>query len=190
MTRFRIIAAILLALALLAGACGDDDADTAAVGDDSSSDDATDDSGDDAQLPVDDEPADDEPADEPAAEPGDAPLGAGPYPIADVSFDVDLGDGTTFSYRLACLGDTATFTGDTSLAADQACLALNDLEVRNRLLTDDHLDRMCTEQYGGPQVATITGTLDDEPIDASIDRANGCGIDDWDRLLAALLPGA
>ena len=141
------------------------------------------------ELPVNDGEPDGDSDDEPTLEPGDEPLGAGPYPIADITFEVDAGDGTT-TYRLACLGDTATFTGDTALSADQACLALNDLDVRTRLLTDDHLDRMCTEQYGGPQIATVTGTLDDEPVDATIDRANGCGIDDWDRLLTAVLPPA
>lgn len=180
MTRFRTLAAILLAMTLLAAACGEDDADTAAVGDDSTSD----------ELPVNDDEPSDEPDAEPTLEPGDEPLGAGPYPIADITFDVDPGVGATTTYRLACLGDTATFTGDTTLSAEQACLALNDLEVRTRLLTDDHLDRMCTEQYGGPQVATVTGTLDDEPVDAAIDRANGCGIDDWDRLLTAFLSPA
>ena len=35
MTRFRTLAAILLAITLLAAACGEDDADTTAVGDDS-----------------------------------------------------------------------------------------------------------------------------------------------------------
>ena len=183
MIRFRTLAAILLAITLLAAACGEDDADTTAVGDDST----TDDTGD--ELPVNDGEPDGDSDDEPTLEPGDEPLGAGPYPIADITFEVDAGDGTT-TYRLACLGDTATFTGDTALSADQACLALNDLDVRTRLLTDDHLDRMCTEQYGGPQIATVTGTLDDEPVDATIDRANGCGIDDWDRLLTALLPPA
>ena len=179
MTRFRTLVAIVLAITLLAAACGEDDADTTAGGDDT------------GQLPVDDTDDDTPTDDEPTLEPGDdAPLGGGPYPIADISFAVDLGDGTTVEYRLACLGDTATFTGDTTLAADRACLALNELEVRTRLLGDDHLDRICTEIYGGPQVATLTGTLDDTPVDATIDRANGCGIDDWDRLLAPLLPAA
>jgi len=133
-----------------------------------------------------DEPS--EPDDEPDDQLSDQPIGAGPYPIADIAFDVNQGNGATSTYRLACLGDTATFTGDTALVADHACLALAELEVRDRLLTDDHLGRRCTQQYGGPEVARITGTLDDEPIDATIDRTNGCGIADWGILLAALLP--
>ena len=52
---------------------------------------------------------------------------------------------------------------------------------------------MCTEIYGGPDVAAITGTYDgvDGPkIDTTIDRTNGCGIDEWDTLLSQVLPGA
>lgn len=47
-------------------------------------------------------------------------------------------------------------------------------------------DTACTELYGGPEQARITGTLDGEPIDASLSRANGCEIDRWERLLPLL----
>ena len=50
----------------------------------------------------------------------------------------------------------------------------------------------CTEIYGGPDVATITGTLRGEPIDATLTRANGCEIERFDRftpLLQELFPG-
>jgi len=189
--RTSALAALVLTLALFAGACSGDEATTAAGGDDPG--DSTD------ELPVNDEPHDDDLVDEPpVTEPGDTdpddtaqPLGAGPFPIADLLFTVDQGDGTdAVTYRLACLGDTATFTGDTTLTANDACLALTESEVRSRLLTDDHLGRPCTEQYGGPQIAVITGTLDEQAVDATIDRTNGCGIHDWDSLLAALLPEA
>jgi hypothetical protein len=181
---------LLLGLALTAAACGSDD-DSTEVSSDASSDDAspdTDTDTDDGEADADALPAD-EGGDADAET--DLPLGAGPYPIADVSVTVDLGDGTTTSYRLACLGDTATFTGESgSLDAPAACLALNEAEARDRLLTDQHLDRVCTEIFGGPETATVTGRLDDQPIDTTIDRANGCGIDDWDRLLQPLLPPA
>ena len=124
-------------------------------------------------------------------DPGDVPLGGGPYPIADLTISVDLGDGTMRDYRLACLGDTATFTGDFGeLTAHDACIFLTEPEVRDRMLADEHLDRICTEIYGGPEVAEITGTIDDQPVNTAVNRTNGCGIDDWDRLLSALLPNA
>ena len=34
-----------------------------------------------------------------------APVGSGPYPIADLTIVFDPGDGATVTYRLACLGD-------------------------------------------------------------------------------------
>ncbi|MEJ1179471.1 MULTISPECIES: serine protease inhibitor [unclassified Pseudarthrobacter] len=37
----------------------------------------------------------------------------------------------------------------------------------------------CTEQYGGPQTATVTGIVDDTPVDATFARTNGCEISAW-----------
>ena len=134
------------------------------------------------------EPAVDDP-DQPAedTEPP-SPVGSGPYPIADLTFVVDAGDGTLTTYRLACLGDTATFTGDTTRSAERACLALTAPETRNRLLRDDHLQDPCTMQYGGPQTATISGVLEGQVVETTVDRADGCGIHAWGVSLAALLP--
>lgn len=47
-------------------------------------------------------------------------------------------------------------------------------------------DTACTELYGGPEQARITGTLDGAPVDASLSRVNGCEIDRWERLLPLL----
>lgn len=44
-------------------------------------------------------------------------------------------------------------------------------------------DRPCTEIYGGPDVMTVSGTLDGEPIDATFTRGNGCEIERYDRFL-------
>jgi hypothetical protein len=46
--------------------------------------------------------------------------------------------------------------------------------------------RACTELYGGPEEAHVTGTLRGEPVDVTIDRANGCGIADYEALFKAL----
>ncbi|WP_426989531.1 SSI family serine proteinase inhibitor [Pseudarthrobacter sp. Y6] len=40
-------------------------------------------------------------------------------------------------------------------------------------------DVACTEQYGGPQTATVTGIVDDTPVDAAFARTNGCEIGAW-----------
>ena len=52
-------------------------------------------------------------------------------------------------------------------------------------------DTPCTEIYGGPDTVTIEGTLDGDPIEARLTRANGCEIERFDRfvpLLSALFP--
>lgn len=170
---------VLITIVTVAAACGSDTDSTTDVGADPT--DTSNSNSGDATGPSDD-----------LTDDGDV-LGAGPYPIADLIIEVQP-DGTaagTVSYRLACLGDTATLTGDTAPgSADSMCLALNDDPARTRLLAGAPTDQLCTEIYGGPQLATITGTLDGASVATSVDRANGCGIDDWDRLLSVFLPTA
>ena len=44
----------------------------------------------------------------------------------------------------------------------------------------------CTQLYGGPEEAHVTGTLRGEPVDVTIDRADGCGIASYEALFEAL----
>jgi len=176
----KLVLTLTLAIGLLAASCGDDAA-TDTVSDDPP----------DTTTTIDDAPINDAPVDDPVADPGsDGPiLGAGPYPIADLTITVTLTEGgaTTIS-RLACLGDTATVTGDPGPAsADMMCLALNDPSINDRVVNGAPVDIACTEQYGGPEVAAISGTLDGAEIDTSFDRTNGCGIGDWE-LMRSFLP--
>jgi hypothetical protein len=47
----------------------------------------------------------------------------------------------------------------------------------------------CTQQYGGPETATVKGTLHGETIDAKFSRVNGCEISRWQQA-APLLEAA
>jgi hypothetical protein len=49
-------------------------------------------------------------------------------------------------------------------------------------------DVACTEIYGGPQTARLTGTLDGRRIDARFARSNGCEIHRWDLVIGVLAP--
>jgi len=51
---------------------------------------------------------------------------------------------------------------------------------------DEDPARACTLQYGGPEQARVTGTLEGRSVDVTVTRANGCGIADYDALFAAL----
>ncbi|HJR94388.1 MAG TPA: SSI family serine proteinase inhibitor [Gaiellaceae bacterium] len=46
----------------------------------------------------------------------------------------------------------------------------------------------CTEIYGGPQRARVTGMLDGRPVWATFSRTNGCEIARWAKVSPWLLP--
>lgn len=97
-----------------------------------------------------------------------------------------------FRYEIHCNGPDGEVTGDVEQAEvdpSEACTALGDAAVVERLVQGPQ-DDVCTEIYGGADVAQLSGTIDERTVDTSVDRTNGCGIDDWDELLSALLPPA
>lgn len=48
------------------------------------------------------------------------------------------------------------------------------------------VDVMCTQQWGGPQVARVTGEVDGGRVDATFTRTDGCEISRWDALAPLL----
>lgn len=51
-------------------------------------------------------------------------------------------------------------------------------------------DAICTEIYGGPQTATITGTWNGAPVNATYSRADGCELARWQALAPVFPIGA
>jgi aminoglycoside phosphotransferase (APT) family kinase protein len=49
-------------------------------------------------------------------------------------------------------------------------------------------DRICTQQYGGPQVAVVTGWFRGRRVHSQLSRTDGCEIARW-RSMAPLLGG-
>ncbi len=94
-----------------------------------------------------------------------------------VSSDIDA-EGTTWS--LTC--DPA---GGTHPSPEAACGVLDETADPFAPLSDD---MACTQIYGGPETATITGTWDGEDVSATYNRTNGCEIARWDALAAVLTP--
>ena len=89
---------------------------------------------------------------------------------------------------LTCDGSPAG-TGHLGDDPDAACDAVLTREGRRRLVEGPEPDRLCTQLYGGPEQATVTGTVEGERVDATFDRKDGCGVAEWDEF-AALLGGA
>ncbi|TFV60149.1 subtilase-type protease inhibitor [Geodermatophilus sp. DF01-2] len=93
----------------------------------------------------------------------------------------DPGDGSPAQrWTLSC-GDEVT--GDHP-AAPAACDHLRGLDDPFAPLP---ADRVCTEQYGGPQTAHVTGRWRGQPLDLELSRIDGCHIAQWNSL-GPLLP--
>ena len=93
---------------------------------------------------------------------------------------VDDGRGTTTTWHLTC--DPA---GGDHPHPTAACAALSVGGARS--LPPVPADRACTQIYGGPQTARITGTWAGKAVDATLSRTDGCQIARWDGL-SGLLP--
>ena len=100
-------------------------------------------------------------------------------PASAVSVRYDPGDGTPAqTWRLDCSG------GDSSHPdAEAACATLDALEDPFAPLPE-HM--VCTEQYGGPQEASLGGSWQGSKVDLQVLRRNGCEIAQWDSLVPLL----
>ena len=104
--------------------------------------------------------------------------GDAPATSLEVTLDVDgsTGGGEPQTEELECPG------------AD-GCEALEDVSAAN--FDPVGPNEACTEIFGGPETATIEGTLDGEEVGGTFSRANGCEIDRFGAfvpLLRALFP--
>ena len=92
-------------------------------------------------------------------------------------------------YDVGCFGDTFPVTPAVEgVDGGLGCRVLEDRAIMARLIDGPPADQLCTEIYGGPDEASITGEIDDQPIDATITRVNGCEIDLWESLVGLIPP--
>jgi hypothetical protein len=125
--------------------------------------------------------------DDPAT--GDEP---DPDPEAEIALDVEVTADGERSGTIAC-ADTAEGTGFLAdpATAEAACeLLRTNADVVSRLVDGPPTDLICTDQYGGPEVASVAGQIDGREVDATITRTDGCGIADWTSLEALLGPAS
>lgn len=93
-------------------------------------------------------------------------------------------DAQPIEYFLECtpdgIGETTTVPN-----AAAACEAVKRLGAAFFNAQPDP-DRMCTQQYGGPQTATVKGTVDGHRVYASFSATDGCEISRWNALESIL----
>jgi hypothetical protein len=101
---------------------------------------------------------------------------------AELTILLDDGTGARTTWTLTC--DPA---GGTHPGPAMACGVLG--ARGEAALPEVAASTACTQQYGGPQRATITGTWRGEPVSARLGLENGCEIHRWTSLLGLLPPG-
>lgn len=84
-------------------------------------------------------------------------------------------------------GNTPKATGFLHAVAGPACEAVEGGAV-TEVAKSQKSGRLCSQIYGGPQTAHITGTIDDKRVNVRVDRTDGCGVEDWTALEAVLGP--
>lgn len=114
-----------------------------------------------------------------------APVSATPTAGTQLTIVTNDGEGKVTTSTLTC--DPA---GGTLPDPDKACAALT---AKGRTaLPPVAKGMMCTQIYGGPQTATLTGTWQGTTVNAHFSRTNGCEVSRWeamDGLLVAIPTG-
>ena len=104
-----------------------------------------------------------------------------PNPLGRVLGERRFGRGRPTTYRLTCDPPGGTFPD-----AEEACNKLDDLDQPFAEKPDE---AMCTEQFGGEQVASVSGVYRDETVNTRFSRDDGCEIARWDEHKFLLEPG-
>ena len=100
----------------------------------------------------------------------------------ELTIVVEDGSGTKTTWQLTCAP-----TGGTHPDPEAACRALT--EHGETALPAVPKGQVCTQQYGGPEQATISGTWQGEPVNSTLSRKNGCEIARWEALKGLLPAG-
>jgi hypothetical protein len=114
-----------------------------------------------------------------------------PTPTAgtiELSIRHDDGAGNEETGSLTCTDRDRRAAGFLTRRATVEELCAKARAIKELLTTAPDRQRACTQIYGGPETAHITGTIDGEKVDRRFSRTNGCEIDDFNRAGELLQP--
>jgi hypothetical protein len=95
--------------------------------------------------------------------------------MAALTIDYDDGDGTVSTWRLTCDPEGGNHPDPAA-----ACAAL--ARSGATALPAVSPGKMCTQIFGGPQTALVTGTWRGQEWNSRLGRSDGCQIARWDAL--------
>ncbi|MHA7177486.1 hypothetical protein ACX80D_12600 [Arthrobacter sp. Sr24] len=90
---------------------------------------------------------------------------------------------TPRTFRLVAAGSTPE--PESTLPDPAAALAAVEAHGEKAFFPVPDPNRMCTQQYGGPEIAQVTGWFHGKEVNSSFKRTDGCEISQW-RALAPL----
>ena len=91
-------------------------------------------------------------------------------------------------YVFRLVAEDGTPSPGTTLPAPEAALAAVEEFGEDIFFPRPGPPRLCTQQYGGPQVAVVSGTFHGRAVHSVFTRTDGCEIARW-RAMAPLLGG-
>ena len=106
----------------------------------------------------------------------------------ELSIRHDDGRGNRETGTLACDGSAPRAGGFLTRRSTASELCAKARSIKQLLTTQPDKGRACTQIYGGPETAHITGTIDGVRVDRRFSRTNGCEIDDFNRAGELLQP--
>jgi hypothetical protein len=99
-----------------------------------------------------------------------SPASSGDAPLADLTITVDAdgkGGAAPQTMKLTCKAPTDS----------DACGAAAGVSAADLAPTAE--GKACTQIYGGPETATIKGTIRGDDVDAAFSRSDGCELERW-----------
>ena len=106
----------------------------------------------------------------------------------ELSIRHDDGAGNTQNGSLTCRGGVQRAGGFLTRRATAEQLCAKARAIKALLTTPPDKQRACTQIYGGPETARITGTIDGERVDRRFSRTDGCEIADFNDASELLQP--
>ncbi|CAA9512517.1 MAG: hypothetical protein AVDCRST_MAG67-2871 [uncultured Solirubrobacteraceae bacterium] len=123
-------------------------------------------------------------ADEPTARQSSASAGD----AIELTVLYDDGSGRKTSGTLTCRGADRRAAGALAGRASGAELCAQARGISDLLTSEPDKGRACTQVYGGPETAVVTGTIDGDKVDRRFTRTNGCELADYKRAAGLLQP--
>jgi len=91
----------------------------------------------------------------------------------EISVSIGGSEAPTKTWTLECPD------GGTLPHPDEACAKLAKMDDPFAPVAKD---KACTQVFGGPEVADVTGTFRGKPVNAHFNKGNGCEIARWNRV--------